>query len=131
MKKEYQNCFVCGKDNPIGMKVDFSYDDEGSANAELKLSELFEGYPKVIHGGILSALLDEVMAKAVIHQGKIAFTAKLNVIFRKPLASDSLVMLRGTVVSAKTRTILTEARIYDATAVYAEAEAVFIVPKEQ
>lgn len=71
------------------------------------------------------------MAKAVIHQGKIAFTAKLNVIFRKPLASDSLVMLRGTVVSAKTRTILTEARIYDATAVYAEAEAVFIVPKEQ
>jgi len=126
---KYDNCFVCGKANPIGLKVDFSFDEAGFAHAELKLSELFEGYPGVIHGGILSTLLDEVMAKAVIHSGKIAFTARLNVIFRKPLKPKGTVRLEGQIVSARTRTIQTRARIYDDGGSYAEAEAVFIVPK--
>lgn len=128
VSNEYNHCFVCGKANPIGLKLDFSYDDSGSAFASLKLSELFEGYPGVIHGGIISALLDEVMAKAVIHSGKIAFTARLNVTFRKPVSSATQVHLRGSIVHLKTRTIHTKAQIYADSVVYAEAEAVFIVP---
>lgn len=125
----YQNCFVCGKANPIGLKVEFQYNQEGCARADLVLTELFEGYPGVIHGGILSTLLDEVMAKAVIKSGKIAFTARLNVTYRKPLAPQGTVHLEGQIVTAKTRTIQTRAKIFDDNIVYAEAEAVFIVPK--
>ncbi|MCK9556495.1 MAG: PaaI family thioesterase [Candidatus Cloacimonetes bacterium] len=130
INKDYRNCFVCGKDNPIGLKVDFSYDEMGSAKAVLKLSELYEGYPNVIHGGIISTLMDEVMAKAVIHSGKLAYTAKLNISYRKALSPDTEITLWGRIVSAKSRTIRTEARIYDFSATYAEAEAVFVVAKE-
>lgn len=126
---EYNKCFVCGKANPIGLKVDFSCDEVGFARARLKLSELFEGYPGVIHGGIISTLLDEVMAKAVIHSGKIAFTARLTVSFRKVLAPEGIVHLEGQILCAKTRTIHTRAKLFDADAIYAEAEAVFIVAK--
>lgn len=129
IREEYQNCFVCGKANPIGLKVDFCYDEDGFARAHLQLDKHFEGYPGLIHGGILSTLLDEVMAKAVIHSGKIAFTARLNVTFRKPLPPQGVIQLEGQIVSVRSRTINTKARIYDADHVYAEAEAVFIVPK--
>jgi uncharacterized protein (TIGR00369 family) len=127
--QDYSNCFVCGKANPIGLKVDFCYDEAGAARASLQLSELFEGYPGVIHGGILSTLLDEVMAKAVLHSGKIAFTARLNIIYRKPLAPRGTVHLEGQILSARARSIQTQAKIFDDGGIYAEAEAVFIVPR--
>jgi acyl-coenzyme A thioesterase PaaI-like protein len=130
MSKVYDNCFVCGKANPIGLKIDFFYDEAGAVAAEVCLSELFEGYPGVIHGGMLSTLLDEVMAKAVLHKGKTAVTAKLCVSFRKALPPQHKILLKGWIVQAKTRTIATAAKLYDHNAIYAEAEAVFVVPRE-
>lgn len=129
MSKNYDNCFACGKANPIGLKLDFSYDAAGHAHCEVILKEHFEGYPQVIHGGILSTLLDEVMAKAVINSCKIAFTAKLQVTYRRPVNSGLKIFLEGWITESKTRTIKTAAKIYDEKGSFADAEAVFIVPK--
>ncbi len=129
MSERYDNCFVCGAANPIGLKLQFTSDADGTARAELNLRDHFEGYPGVIHGGIVSTLLDEVMAKAVLHSGKIAFTARLQVSFRHPVPANAKLHLEGWIVSSKTRTIVTAARLYDASGDYAEAEGVFIVPK--
>jgi uncharacterized protein (TIGR00369 family) len=129
MTDRYEHCFVCGSANPIGLKLDFHY-EAGAARAELKISELYEGYPGVVHGGIISTLLDEVMAKAVINSGLIAFTAKLTTSFRKPVPSGQPLVLKGWVVEAKSRTLRTAAELTDASgATYASAEAVFVVPK--
>jgi uncharacterized protein (TIGR00369 family) len=129
MTQSFDNCFVCGTANPIGLKLSFSYDEDGHAHSEVTLAENFEGYPQVIHGGILSTLLDEVMAKAVIHSGKIAFTAKLQVSYRRPVKPEAKVQLEGWITESKSRTLKTAARIYDAEGSFAEAEAVFIVAK--
>lgn len=129
-KQQYDRCFVCGKANPIGLQIDFSYDESGAAFAELSVDKVFEGYPGLVHGGILSTLLDEVMAKAVIRSGKIAVTAKLSVTYRKALAPGRLVVIKGWIATAKSRTITAAANISDESGVYAEAEALFIVPKK-
>ena len=129
MNKPYDGCFVCGADNPIGLKLRFYYDDQGHAHSELELNELFAGYPAVIHGGIIATLLDEVMAKAVIESGKNAVTARLQVSYRRAVHPGSSLHLEGWILESKTRTIKTAARIYDQDGSYAEAEAVFIVPK--
>lgn len=129
MTQSYDHCFVCGAANPIGLKLVFRYDESGHAHSEVILAEHFEGYPQVIHGGILSTLLDEVMAKAVIHSGKIAFTAKLQVSYRRPVKPDVKLRLEGWITEAKSRTIKTAARVYDSEGSFAEAEAVFIVAK--
>ncbi|MDD4276563.1 MAG: PaaI family thioesterase [Candidatus Cloacimonetes bacterium] len=128
-EEKYDRCFVCGKANPIGLKIDFSYDESGAAYATLAVDEVFEGYPGVVHGGILSTLLDEVMAKAIIQSGKIAVTAKLSISYRKALTSGQRVQIKGWITKAKTRIISTAASISDESGIYAEAEAVFVVPR--
>lgn len=129
MSQTYDKCFVCGMANPIGLKLSFSYDEAGHASAKCNLSEAYEGYPGVIHGGIISTLLDEVMAKAVLKSGNVAFTANLTMRFRHPVPSDTSLHLEGWIVENKSRTIKTAASISDGSIVYAEAEAIFVVPR--
>jgi acyl-coenzyme A thioesterase PaaI-like protein len=52
-------CFVCGIDNPIGLKLKFYTDDEGRCIARFRPGPEHQGYPGYLHGGIISALLDE------------------------------------------------------------------------
>lgn len=129
--ENYHHCFACGKENPLGLKLSFEFDDSGRASASFAISSSFEGYPGVIHGGIISTILDEAMAKAVIHSGKVAYTMKLNLSFRKPLPSESQVIVMGWIVEDKGRIQKTAAKLYDENNLYAEAEAVFIVSEKE
>ena len=57
-------CFVCGKDNPIGLKLRFDWDGK-TARAEFTPTELYQGWQGVVHGGIIAVMLDEVAAWAI------------------------------------------------------------------
>lgn len=78
------HCFACGKDNPIGLHLIFRMQD-GKYVAVKTLSADYQGYDGIIHGGILTTMMDEAMAaylnKAV---GQKAVTARLNVRYRQP-----------------------------------------------
>ena len=63
--QRYSHCFVCGDKNDIGLKLDF-YEKDGKARAEFTPEKKFEGYKDILHGGILSSLLDEVMIKSIL-----------------------------------------------------------------
>jgi acyl-coenzyme A thioesterase PaaI-like protein len=52
-------CFVCGIDNPIGLHLAFYTDDDGRCIAHFHPKPEHQGYPGQLHGGIISALLDE------------------------------------------------------------------------
>ena len=65
LMKRYPGCFVCGDKNPIGLNVPF-YVKGDEVVAEYTAGCHFEGYRDILHGGILSALLDEVMIRAVL-----------------------------------------------------------------
>ena len=58
-------CFVCGMQNPIGLKIIFEGDGE-RAWARFTASDEHQGYPGVLHGGITFALLDEVIGRAAM-----------------------------------------------------------------
>jgi acyl-coenzyme A thioesterase PaaI-like protein len=51
-------CFVCGIENPIGLKLSFYTDDEGRCIARFRPREEHQGYPGHLHGGVISTLLD-------------------------------------------------------------------------
>lgn len=80
-------CFVCGKQNPAGLNLNFSFLD-GKASAEFTLGKTFQGYKDVVHGGIIAAVLDEAMIKAVLAQGIKAVTAEITVRFKNPLHTN-------------------------------------------
>ncbi|MDP8232668.1 MAG: PaaI family thioesterase [Candidatus Zophobacter franzmannii] len=124
-EQEFSNCFACGADNPIGLHLEFQFID-GEAVAEWNCLEVFDGYPNLIHGGIISTLLDEAMAKILHFDGITAVTGKLNVSFRRPLNSGTMAKIVGKILENKGRVITTSAQIIVDDILIAEANAIYI-----
>jgi len=126
-------CFVCGRENPVGLKVRWENDREaGEIRGTVEIPEHFNGYPGTVHGGILSALLDEAAVRTALLDGgfdDLMVTAKLEVSFRRPTPTCAPV----TVVARVTRRSGTRAqaeaeiRLADGT-VTARAEALLTRP---
>jgi uncharacterized protein (TIGR00369 family) len=127
-------CFVCGMQNPIGLKAFFYQDEEGRVVAHFTGKEEHQGYPGVMHGGIVTALLDEVIARVAIAQDLLwGVTAKLEVRFRRPVPLGQSLTLVGEMTRLRSRTLEAhgEIRLEDGT-VAAEAEGVYIrLPQEE
>jgi acyl-coenzyme A thioesterase PaaI-like protein len=82
----HPHCIVCGAGNPRGLGLRFvASDDERRVEATFDCSEIFEGYVGVVHGGIVSAVLDGAMANYLFHLGCTAQTGGLSVRFRHPV----------------------------------------------
>ncbi len=103
--QRYSHCFVCGDKNEVGLKVDFFEEDE-KAKAEYVCTSDYEGYKGILHGGIISALLDEVMIKAIFARGSMTVTSHLEVQFRKPARIGEKLLLEGHISQDKGRLIL-------------------------
>ena len=89
-------CFVCGKDNPQGFKIKVRYAEaELAAETELSIPREYQGWADVIHGGILSTLLDELMAHAVWHFAGPGLTLSMEVRFHAPLKPGEPIRVRG------------------------------------
>lgn len=89
-------CFVCGRDNPQGLKIAVRYNEGDMAAAtELSLPKEYQGWTDVIHGGILATLLDEMMAHAVWRFAGPGVTLGMEVRFHKPLKPGEKIRVRG------------------------------------
>ncbi len=106
----YKNCFVCGDQNAHGLKARFYYDGS-AAYTHLTATEDFEGYRGIFHGGIIAALLDEVMIKAILATGVYAVTAEMTVRYKLPIHTGDNLTFRGKVTSHKGRIYTTEGEV--------------------
>ena len=78
------SCFVCGEDNPIGLRLRFETDGRLVQTRFVPRPEHI-GFKQTIHGGLIATLLDEIMVWACAVQTKrFAFCAELNVRFVHP-----------------------------------------------
>jgi uncharacterized protein (TIGR00369 family) len=120
-------CFLCGVDNPIGLKLVFMDDEDGRVLAHLVTREEHQGYPGVLHGGIVCALLDETIGRTLVRQDIWAMTVELNVRFRRPVPLGERITVVGELVNLRSRTMegRGEIRLADGT-VAATAEAKYI-----
>lgn len=119
-------CFACGLENPIGLKLQFTIEGD-SVFATFTPTKEHQGFVNVLHGGIISTLLDEAMAHAIIAQGHRAVTAKLELSFRKPTAIGQPVLINGRIISKKSKLIKATAQINQNGQITAEAYADFLV----
>lgn len=83
-----RSCFVCGRDNPVGLKLRWINDrDAGEVRGTLTIPEHYNGYPGVAHGGVIGAVLDETAGRTVLLESGpdgLMVTLKLEVIYRRP-----------------------------------------------
>ncbi|MCL2760258.1 MAG: PaaI family thioesterase [Desulfuromonadales bacterium] len=116
-------CFVCGKENPVGLKAEFIVDPElRKAETTVKIPEVFQGWQGITHGGIISALLDEICAQACMASGLQIVTSELKIRFRSPLPTGSTVKVFGEVVGERRRIIDVKGRMELDGKVVAEAD---------
>ncbi len=101
-------CFVCGEENPRGLRLRFTADGAG-VSAEWIPAPYLEGFEGIVHGGIVSTVLDEAMSKAVAERGWRALTCELRVRLRKRVRPGETFRIRGWVSERRRRRILTEA----------------------
>jgi uncharacterized protein (TIGR00369 family) len=129
-------CFVCGRQNPIGLKLDFYEDHEaGQVRVDLTIPERYQGYPGVVHGGIVAAILDEVAGRAIMlhtSDDNLMATLRLTIRYRRPTPTKSPLVAVGWVerMSGRGARVSGEIRLPDGT-VTAECEATLVnVPEE-
>jgi len=108
--ENYSMCFGCGQDNPIGLKLIFDWDGK-TARAEFTPTKLYQGWPDIVHGGILMALLDEAMGNAVRFKGMTCVTAKIQARLKRPAAVGELLIVTAEVTGKNRRTVETKAEI--------------------
>jgi len=112
-------CFVCGSNNPDGLRIRFEYPEKGRCRTVFTPPRKFQGWHGILHGGIIATLLDEAFAHAAGGAernvaGGGAVTAEMTVHFKKPVKIGEPAFLEGRVVEDKGRVIECQSLIRDA-----------------
>jgi uncharacterized protein (TIGR00369 family) len=97
-------CFLCGLQNPVGLKLAFYDDSENQqVHCEFVIPDEYQGYPGIAHGGIVAAVLDEAAGRAVMLDGRhdnLFATLRLTVRYRRPTPTETPLTALGWVEKA-------------------------------
>jgi acyl-coenzyme A thioesterase PaaI-like protein len=118
---------VCGLKNPIGLQVEF-FSDGRLVWAEFTPQEYHQSWPSLMHGGLISTLLDETISRVAFIYDKWVQTGKLEVKFRKPTPIGQKLRVTGMLVrdSGRAMEMRGEIRLLETGDLLAEAIGLFV-----
>ena len=121
-------CFACGKDNPIGLRIEFHIDGD-VCTAEFTPDANHVGWEDTVHGGIIYSALDDVTANVLYKKGLKAHTARCEIRYRKAARVGETLQLKGWIEKQKGRLVVLkgEARRKADDAVVADCDARFML----
>ena len=97
-------CFGCGQNNPIGLKLSFRREGRG-VRAEFTPGKHYQGWPGLVHGGIIGCLIDEAMSYATHFEGVRCLTAQMEMQLKRPaLLNEPLIIT--SCITRQTRKLL-------------------------
>jgi acyl-coenzyme A thioesterase PaaI-like protein len=103
-------CFGCGQNNPIGMKLKF-IKDGGTIRAEFKPDKMHQGWPGLLHGGIIMTLLDEAMSNIAYATGNTTLTASMEMRWRQPVKVAVPLVVTAWITRQRKKIIETAAKV--------------------
>ena len=110
LQKNY--CFACGKNNPDGMRLRFTYDEErNSYVCRFRLDKRYTGPPGHCHGGIIATILDEAMGKVNKLRQVVALTSEITINYLKPVPLNKPLRVESREVKVKGRRHINMAEI--------------------
>lgn len=111
--EKFQNdhyCFVCGRENPYGLRVQFEINKtEEKCRTRVMIPKHLQGWTNVVHGGVLSMLLDEVMVNLTWFLGKGAVTAEITTRLKESVPVNVALTFTSWIEKEKGRLIFTAA----------------------
>ncbi len=111
-----KHCFVCGVGNPFGLHLKFIETAPGEVTCDCTISENFQSYPGIVHGGVISAMLDEISGRALMGDAdspRFMYTAKLEVRYHKNVPIGHPLRLVGRAGKIRRRVATATGSIYD------------------
>lgn len=124
-----RNCFACGLDNEGGLQLTFYAKDDGSVECQYSVARRYEGYPGIVHGGIVSAILDEASGRAFMTEdpNRFMYTARLTTRFRRHVPIEQPLRIVGRALKDRGRSAEAEAKIFGPDGdLLAEGEALLV-----
>jgi uncharacterized protein (TIGR00369 family) len=107
MKKQpnSDHCFICGRRNPHGLYMTFYDNERDEVYSEFTVPDEYQSYPGIVHGGILAAMLDEVVGRVAMIEDHHHFmmSVKLEVKYRHPAPTETPLKIVGRVVRLRGR----------------------------
>jgi len=124
------SCFVCSPGHAHGLRLRFHHTGDGVV-CFTTISASFCGFDGMVHGGIISTLMDETAAYALFaRHGKLGVTRELTTRFLKPVATGTRLKVVGRVESFTPPSAEVSMAIYDAAGeVLAEARSSWSFPR--
>lgn len=98
-------CFACGKDNPIGLKLEFMAISENLIETSFIPKPEHQSYDGILHGGLMATLLDEAMGKLLRLKEMNALTARFEMRYRKSAVIGERLWIKGRILSQRGRMI--------------------------
>jgi acyl-coenzyme A thioesterase PaaI-like protein len=111
LKSETSHSYVCGNDNPHGLKTVFVRDGAHGCRGSYVAAEEHCGWPGILHGGITFALMDEALAWAARFQGLYAMTARATTRYRNPISAGSNLLIRAWTLERRKSLITAHAEV--------------------
>ena len=123
-------CFGCGKDNPIGLHLEFNFEDDKYIAKKVVPRE-YQGWQGIVHGGILTTMVDEAMASYVTDKyGVEPVTGTLKMRYKSPTPTEQELTITAWLESQRHNTYQMQATISTADGtVTTEATAMMVVKK--
>ena len=121
----HSKCVVCGCRNENGLHLAFDVSDGQSVTATFQCNETFEGYHGMLHGGVISSILDGAMGHCMFARGKTAVTVEMTTRFRHPVVTNIDAVVSARVIRVAHPLYLLEAKIVQDGKVKATAKAKF------
>ena len=114
-QRNSKNCIICGMDNPLGLKAPFYVLDDGTVASVFSFKLEHQSYPDRTHGGMISALLDELMGRALwlTEPETFGVTTTLGITYRRPVPYGVKVKARGYITFDSPRGFSAKGEIYD------------------
>jgi acyl-coenzyme A thioesterase PaaI-like protein len=130
MNQQYNSasCFVCGLENPSGLRLRFHDNGKDQVFASFTLEPTHAGYPGIAHGGIVAAILDEVGGRTVMinNPNRFFVTARMDVRYRHPVPVGVPLKSAGWLLTRRARRTKAHAEIFtDGKGILAEASILF------
>ena len=106
-------CFVCGLKNPFGLHLSFYDNGEDEVRCEYSISDRYQGYPGVAHGGIVAAILDEVVGRVSMIGNPMHFmmTATMELKYRQPVPLNTPLTITGRKLKDRGRIAKAEGKV--------------------
>lgn len=124
-----RSCFVCGRENPISLRLTFYLQDNGDVISDVIVPEEYSGYSGMVHGGNIAAMMDEAAGRAVTGEdpNRFVVTSQLTVKYRQAVPTNQSIKVMGRLLKKHGKIAQAYSEIRNqAGELLAEAEGLFV-----